>query len=174
MSILNPRSPFHRLRNEPKAFLVAIPDSNAFAVCPNLLILHVRDLLLLLLLLHLLLLERYILQKRKSARGFEPSTLGVASFCADHQTMPLPLRKRSQGLANSDFWNFSCYKSTASKVFQNYKKFRSVLFIDWKKYENKQAMICSDIDWSSNHGKREECIIIIFFYVWHSQWNTSF
>ena len=44
----NRRSPFNRLWNEPKAFLVAVPDSNAFAVVPALLGLHVRCLLLLL------------------------------------------------------------------------------------------------------------------------------
>ena len=40
--------PFNRLWNETKAFLVAVPDWIAFAVSPDLLVLHVRDLLLLL------------------------------------------------------------------------------------------------------------------------------
>ena len=63
------RSPFNHLWNEPKAFLVAVPDSNALAVIPILLVLHVRGLLLLLPLLHLLIDPNDTFFKRKRRGG---------------------------------------------------------------------------------------------------------
>ena len=68
----NRRSPFNRLWKKPKTFLIAVPDSNALAVVPALLGLHVRGLLLrlpLLFLLYLLLDPNDTFFKRKRGGG---------------------------------------------------------------------------------------------------------